>query len=549
MKQTWKKGKSFLRKLIPTVLAVVLSCTCLFACGRDPYSGMDHDELGYYTLDEDGNKVYKINMYEFGYVLPDVIEKREEVLGAINEKLLADLGFKIDVTTQSVDAGRFNTKVQAALGNGETIDIIRWYNKELMNYVNNDLLLSLNDYKKFMPELIEYCEDFNENVLQECTVEGNLYSLPDIQYPLYHTLYYRGDFLKQLGFVDEKDNPKTPATFAEFEDYLKRVQPLLSGTSTTGLATPLYVFEPMILGYFTETPGPFYDKERDCILPVFFADGYRDYVTKMAEWVKNGYLSKEMLYKSDEQGLINAFRDGAAGAYCSNVYMLDVGPLHAVDVANPGLMIKSGGYFEDQKAILAQDGFSLNCFMIPYTAKAAGAVVKLYNWAMTNEENYTLITKGIEGVTYEKNAQGGIVTPENYRNDGKVTPNQIFGKFIIGSNSKFEAKLLKGSVSDECYNAYDRALNKAEWYEKIYVSPLMYSKTQLDDFVQLKSTTAGNNLNATLQKFIKGELEINDENWNAMLAKYEQDGGLEAMRVYTAVYKTTDVYQRTLQSN
>lgn len=44
----------------------------------------------------------------------------------------------------------------------------------------------------------------------------------------------------------------------------------------------------------------------------------------------------------------------------------------------------------------------MNSFMIPYTAKSAGAVIKLYNWAMKSEENYTLITKGIEGVTYEK---------------------------------------------------------------------------------------------------------------------------------------------------
>lgn len=530
------------RKAIVLVLALVFLMMAFSACGKnDEYKGMDHDELGYYTLDEDGYKVYKINMYEFGYVLPDVIEKREQVQEAINDKLAEDLGFKIDVTTQSVDAGRFNTKVQAALGNGETIDLIRWYNKELVNYVSNDLLLPLDDYMQYMPDFVQYCNEFNANVLQECTVNGELYSLPDIQYPLYHSLYYRGDFLKELGFVDNDGNPRTPTTFVEFEDYLEKVKSKLTGTSTTSIATALYVFEPMILGYFTETPAAFYSEEEDCILPVFFAEGYRDYVEKMAEWVEKGYLNKEMLYKSDETGLINAFRDGAAGVYCSNVYMLDVGPLHAVDVANPNLMIKSGAYFDDQKAILAQDGFALNSFMIPYTAKSAGAVIKLYNWAMKSEENYTLITKGIEGVTYEKNDQGGIITPEEYRNEGKVVPNQIFGKFIVGGNSRYDVKQLKGSVSDECYNAYDRAVNNAEWYEKVFVSPQMYTKTQLDDFIQLKSTTASNNVNATLQKFIKGEQEITDAAWEAMLQKYRDDGGLEAMQVYTEIYKSLEL--------
>lgn len=172
------------RKAIVLVLALVFLMMAFSACGKnDEYKGMDHDELGYYTLDEDGYKVYKINMYEFGYVLPDVIEKREQVQEAINDKLAEDLGFKIDVTTQSVDAGRFNTKVQAALGNGETIDLIRWYNKELVNYVSNDLLLPLDDYLQYMPDFVQYCNEFNANVLQECTVNGELYSLPDIQYP------------------------------------------------------------------------------------------------------------------------------------------------------------------------------------------------------------------------------------------------------------------------------------------------------------------------------------------------------------------------------
>lgn len=100
---------------------------------------------------------------------------------------------------------------------------------------------------------------------------------------------------------------------------------------------------------------------------------------------------------------------------------------------------------------------------------------------------------------------------------------------------------MKGSVSDECYNAYDRAVNNAEWYKKVFVSPQMYTKTQLDDFIQLKSTTASNNVNATLQKFIKGEQEITDAAWEAMLQKYRDDGGLEAMQVYTEIYKSLEL--------
>ena len=88
--------KKFL-KLMAMIIAMVSVFTLVTACGGKKDKGYQQDEKGYYRVDEDGNKVYKIVMMDHG--IPETTRDykyRQLVLDEINKRLLRDLGYKIE---------------------------------------------------------------------------------------------------------------------------------------------------------------------------------------------------------------------------------------------------------------------------------------------------------------------------------------------------------------------------------------------------------------------------------------------------------------------
>lgn len=530
--------KKHLKSFLLALTAVILLMSS-FACG----GGKDYqtDELGRYYLDEDGNRVYELVMYDHGFVLPDVPEHREEVLAAINERLLKELGYKVDIQVLCFPDDQYDTKVTTDLAGEVVIDMLRIGSKEtLTSYANQEMLMDLTDEVKDLDEMNEYLMAHNENIWMETTVNGKIYGIPSPTFTCYRGSWIRGDYLKKAGIVDENGNAKVPSTFAELETALEKMSEpgIMDGRVNVAWAVLLDELEGLILGNFTDTPGDFLDEDGN-IMPKFFDPGYKAFIKKVHEWYKLGYVD-DQLFNATYENVHALLRDGNTAIAGSNLWGLEWGSLRTIDEQNPEMDIRFLGYLDDSYKN-STTGFATDILIIPYTSINYKVMLQFFNWAMYNKENYSLVYNGLEGVTFEYEDNGSTRVPDAYKDDPNVTmPNNIFGKFLVGGNVEWNTEWSANeSVPEQAIVAYQESLTMPA--EKIYVPPTVYTQVKLDDMLQMEKGTADTNWKNSLQLLIKDSTLTDSEfdaKWAQMLEQYETDGGLKAYAEYTRVYKT-----------
>jgi hypothetical protein len=174
--------------------------------------------------------------------------------------------------------------------------------------------------------------------------------------------------------------------------------------------------------------------------------------------------------------------------------------------------------------------------VIPYTSKNYKVFIEFYDFVMYDESNYGLVYNGIENKTFVKDGDS-VEVPESYYNKQRFTPNEIFGKFVVGSNVDYNIKWLSKAAPKSVYEYY---LNDAALQSKMYIPPTIYTGTKLDLVTEGNRSAAETALIKTLQDLVTQEFNkaAFDTAYDAMLVKFESDKGLEAYGEYTKIYKT-----------
>lgn len=515
-------------KRLARILCIVLAfalCFSIVACGGSGKK-LSSDEKGVYYLDDDGVKVYKVVMMNHGVpsTTADKDKKyRQTVLDKINEEIYKDLGYKVDIEVRVYSDDTFSDKLATALADGEQLDLVRQTSKDNLNsYVDQGIAKNIN---KYLTNATSLKENISEQMMQEVTYDGGVYAIPLDKLPVNDVAYVRGDLLKKAGY----DNL---TTMDEWEGFLKKVYEggkdyLNTKMVPVPLMGLLSTFESLFLGNYTDTPGTFFDDNGN-MLPVYFNDGYKQFILKMRDWVEKGYIDSSM-FNFNEFSMSTNFTNQITAAVACGIYHLEFGSLLSVDKAHeewdltPIMPIAKSKYYTE--------GLMGEYVFVPYCAKSAGVAVDLLNWALYDEDNYMLLRCGILDTTYTLDANNSIDIPESEKTSSITQPSDLIGNFFVGTSVRMNMGYPSATCPGGAIKAYADSLAISE--DKLYVDPYIYVSSYLTDNEKSKIAKADGDADKVIQKMLTlssgNLLQVSDADfesaWAKMLSDYTNTAG------------------------
>jgi ABC-type glycerol-3-phosphate transport system substrate-binding protein len=262
-------------------------------------------------------------------------------------------------------------------------------------YKNQGLIISLNDL------IDNYGQDFKKAIDPRSwpyvsDTEGKIWALPFEQAPYSTRFIMRQDWLDQLGL-------EPPKTIAEFENIM---QAFKDKFNDPGFVAPwARAEENIFVGTFVKKPDTHLD-ENGNVRPIWIQEGYTDYLAKMAEWYRKGYLHSE-IFTLDYTGASELMWGGRTGFMMTWQHPYDLLALEAlvkenVPTARFSPVAPPNGGKMTALPIVNTD------VMITSSCKNPEAVMKFINWSMGTDEGWSLVWAGEEGVDYKLNADKTI---------------------------------------------------------------------------------------------------------------------------------------------
>ncbi len=513
--------KKFL-KLMAMIIAMVSVFTLVTACGGNKDKGYQQDEKGYYRVGEDGNKVYKIVMMDHG--IPETTKDykyRQLVLDEINKRLLRDLGYKVEFEINVYADDTFADVLATTLADGTQLDIVRQASKDnLTSYVSQGIAKNIAKYTDAATNLQANIPD---KMWAEAQYDGGTYAIPLDKLPVNTVGFIRGDLLQKAGYNELK-------TLQDWEGFLKKVRDggseyLDSRMDTIPLMGAFSSFEQMFLGYFTNTPGNFFNGEGK-IRPQYFDPGYKQFILKMREWLKEGYIDSS-IYNFNEFSMSNYVTSQITGAVVTGIYHLEFGSLLNVNKAHPEWAFTPALPVPTAEGKYASPGMMGEYLFVPYSAKSAGVAVEFMDWAIYNKDNYMLVRCGIEGTTYVVKEDNSLDIPESEKTASVTDYTDLIGRFAIGTSVAFNMGYPSASCPEGAKKAYADTLEIGS--DKLYIDPTIYVTEKLTDREVAIMASANQDAARSIQNLLTlnkdGSFKVSDQDfetvWNNMLSAYE----------------------------
>ncbi len=489
--------------------------------GGDSSQNQDNEAQG---ADTSGDTV-SFTFYTHGVATStDIPKYQEEVLAEVNKKLQQDLGFTADIHTVSYADDVFAEKVLLDLSGKKTIDFIRFTqpSSQLADLYGKHMILDLTEY-------IDQAKNLKENipadVWKEVSSDGKILAIPMPVFQTTTTGWVRGDLVAEAGL-------DAITTFSEFETFLKYVKSTYP--DKTPYVAPLTNIESYLLGYFTETPiavgvdtpGGFVDAD-GTIKPKIYDPGYRDFIAKLAEWYEDGLID-DSIFNLDENQVIDIFGKDIAGAVGANIWQQQYGTLAAVTEANPDWNISFLSPLSDAKKY-PSSGLATEFLALSATSENPEKAVQFADWCMYNEENYWLVTAGIEGKTYEIASEGDYEIMKAPQSEGDTPMADLFQSLFPGYNGSLNMKYSAPGVPAETVRAYKECSSIR--LDKVYVPATSFYSIEIPTDVSLSRQDADAMVLDEIQAMIQGRQDLS--HWDDMLKTYEDMGGLAQYQMYT----------------
>ena len=504
------------------VLSAIFALTAASGCKeKKGHQNLSKDEKGVYYTDSDGNKVYKVVMMDHGVALTsDTFKYRDEVMEKINEKLLKDLGYKVDIDVEIYSDDTFADKLATKLSDGDQLDLVRQVNRDnLTSYVSQGIAKKITSYVNASAEMKA---SLPEKIFDEVTYNGEIYAIPLDKLPLNTAIFVRGDLVKKAGLTSLD-------TIADWETFFQKViaggtEYLNSRLSTFPLMGSFSSLEEMFYNAYSEHAGNF--MSGGSIRPKYFDAGYKQFVLKMREWIRNEYIDDKGVFNFNEFGCNTTLSNQVTAAIASGIYLLEFGALRSVEKTHKEWEITSFLPVASPSGSYRSDGLMGEFMFVPYSAKSAGVAVELMNWMLYNKENYMLVRCGIEGKTYVVGDDNSIDIPEAEKTNKVTAVSDLIGKLMIGTSVEYNMGYPASDCPDGARKAYADSLAVSS--DKLYVDPLVYVSDKLSDSERSVLASADKNAAIVVQNLLTrnkdGSFKIADGDfdatWNKMVSDY-----------------------------
>lgn len=222
------------------------------------------------------------------------------------------------------------------------------------------------------------------------TSDGQIWGVPEIPPMAGYAVLLREDWLNRF------DLP-LPTTMDEFENVLKtfKEQDPAGNGQTIPLLTALSdLNNSLAAGYMDVGYGNWIDADGQVRLPVFHP-GYKQFIEKMADWYKKGYIYKESFSIQWDQQIELIKQNRVAGAALwhsaalGNQFTLQEKVPEAKYVVPDKLQGPMGN-------VMTMNGNFTSGYMISKNAQNPEGAMKYINWLQSDIENYMLAYFGIE---------------------------------------------------------------------------------------------------------------------------------------------------------
>lgn len=176
--------------------------------------------------------------------------------------------------------------------------------------INDGVIVPLNDYMKYMPNLSGILSGNSELNKQIKTDEGQYYSAPTLQIDpflwLTKGIVMRQDWLTELGL-------QAPTTIDEWYNVLNQFK------NKKGATAPLLgpvgeLITARFLSPFGLASSEFYTDEKGELQYGAIQPGYKDFLTTMNKWFKEGLIDPDFAI-TDSKSFDSKVTTGKAGAY------------------------------------------------------------------------------------------------------------------------------------------------------------------------------------------------------------------------------------------
>jgi len=498
--------KREIHRLLALVLAIVMLLP-LFGCGEEAPPS-DSTEGKNETVQQTWDKKIVIDVMTFDTGEADPNSQTDRIKAYIEEKF--NCTFNVSTVTYGTT---YLEKLNIVIAGGDYPDMFKamWADNIKLYYedgllVNLDQLVEdygLTNLKAYLDEARDY-----QNLT---SFDGDFYAAPMKIGVYQHGLWYRKDWLEKL-------NLEVPTTMEEFYEVAKAFKEAdLDGMNAYGFSADstwwLNHFHCMYTGSWD------YKLMEDGTIQHYRAlPEMKESYAFWAQMYKEGILDQSICTGTNAREL---FVSGRTGMMMRDCYAKDIQyveeQLKAINPeAEVGIMLMPAGPNGSHQITGTP---YLDYTAISTTAEDPARIAAIMDYILS-DEGQDLLRNGIEGIHYTKNSDGTITkNPEEYEKD----------KFGTGDYGVHWMMSLV--YSDPYYVADDYAYmdffleTSSRLDSLVSTDYFVTSFAPLDGYssdVTEKYLSKFNELyNQYDQKFIMGELEVNDENWQEWLDTIE----------------------------
>jgi len=318
------------------------------------------------------------------------------VLQKIRARILEDTNVDVEFILAPIDNTEYNNKLNLMLAGGEQLDIFLTNGWEDLQ--RNGVLADLTDVLKEYPELTDV---FGNAMEAMKTNDNKIWGIPRNGDAVHYPVWIRKDWLDELGL-------EVPKTIDEFETVLKafKENDLAGNGKTIPMLTSFENLPHCLLGAYTENGTGVYTSPDGLMMPFFMDPGYKDMLTELNDWYKDGLIDKEtFIYKDNQRiDLIKQGRVGATVLWFSRVSLNEQELKKLVPEAEYVIASLEGPKGKAE-TVNAYARFPIGISTAPGTTgyvisgkcKDVDAAIRVLNWGFTNTGNYITSRYGIEG--------------------------------------------------------------------------------------------------------------------------------------------------------
>ncbi len=476
--------------------------------------------------------------------------------------------FNMTLKVEQPAAGTESDALSLMFGTGEYTDMIdaSYYTGSISQLYDDGIIVNIADYLDYMPnfkKLLDSDEVFRKNAYNDEGQILKLNSLQDVDSSMWGGLVYRRDILEtitggNIQFPSGKDEPTT----IEDWDYML---PLMKQYFEASGMTDYGVLILPATGYFSASNlvnsfgvGASYYVKDGTVKYGPIEDGFYNYLKKMNEWYKAGYIYKDFASRINDLFYLpntSLTYGGGAGIWFGLGTQLG----DALSLPDYGLNVDVQGIpdpIDTATGVTAAPNYMFNDrsvvaggAMVTTACENIERLLSTMDFLYSEEGSYLKgcgLTKeqgSAENEIYKKNGlEDGAYT---IAEDGTFTYNSKFEMMggPVKDHGSFRALRLPGLNSDvhnleTTADVQLKASDKWTMYQDSSMTmPLSLSRTtEEDDTYTSNQTNIDDYINSMVLKFILGSEELNDQSWAAFKAQIESFGIQDNLAIQQAAY-------------